>query len=771
MATDSNTSTATVDQDTFIPWGMHPIKPWVVKELQNRSNDYGLSGADKRNATRTVWSRFFSNGIPLVADKNATRKFEGFLMLGANGFDDSLGFNNSKSTVIGLDADGAKHVISNDTSTTFPHRPPPSVDEITVEILGGQSAPFAAACKKAVVKWRAYSLDQLNYLAPYFLSPGVTCVLEWGWDNYDPSSLIDYNVDNLISLFGNPRAIMEKAKRSNGNYDAHMGIVIDYNYKLSGNGVYECSTTIQSVAWLYEGQNYGSETLQRKNSDGNLEKIESFNEFNKYCKWDTLGLSSIYPEKFKDEFPANFPDPKGRIFRFQQGTFFPTTKQWVRMDYFVEILNYFFTTKFPTVVVGKDKKETEFKWQDITIDDVLIGAHPGLKSIDPDVLIPNKFSPKYIRPDTKGRVGSSGKLNTIENGEHYKKYGRIATILSEFKFTDDYDDLMTLLNSSITDAKLKGTSFPIFSDSDIKDTHSRATYSKNVGYIGYLKDVYISTEFIKISAKENSTVKSMLSSILNKISYALSGVNELRIFPNPNDEKQVTVMDIKFTPVLNEKTAADLTRIVPGSVNHAYLLSAGMDVKMSPEMANQVLFSAGSTTANENKAPNDTSKTTEEKTVPTENAESYRRFVSNDRLAKGAHKNPTQKSTSDSKSEKGTLTRNTNDEGFNIYSEGTVDFYLNEPDQSLMKQIVMEDKSSGAIYVNSPVMPNTVFEFETLGISGFTFLGMYTLDHVPEQYSYKNGIWSIRSVKHSISYGIWKTTIGAELRQITRSKQ
>jgi hypothetical protein len=394
-----------------------------------------------------------------------------------------------------------------------------------------------------------------------------------------------------------------------------------------------------------------------------------------------------------------------------------------------------------------------------------------LKSIDPDVLIPNKFSPKYIRPDTKGRVSSSGKLNTIENGEHYKKYGRIAAILSEFKFTDDYDDLMTLLNSSITDAKLKGTSFPIFSDSDIKDAHSRATYSKNVGYIGYLKDVYISTEFIKISAKENSTVKSMLSSILNKISYALSGVNELRIFPNPNDEKQVTVMDIKFTPVLNEKTAADLTRIVPGSVNHAYLLSAGMDVKMSPEMANQVLFSAGSTTANENKAPNDTSKTTEEKTVPTENAESYRRFVSNDRLAKGAHKNPTQKSTSDSKSEKGTLTRNTNDEGFNIYSEGTVDFYLNEPDQSLMKQIVMEDKSSGAIYVNSPVMPNTVFEFETLGISGFTFLGMYTLDHVPEQYSYKNGIWSIRSVKHSISYGIWKTTIGAELRQITRSKQ
>jgi hypothetical protein len=68
-------------------------------------------------------------------------------------------------------------------------------------------------------------------------------------------------------------------------------------------------------------------------------------------------------------------------------------------------------------------------------------------------------------------------------------------------------------------------------------------------------------------------------------------------------------------------------------------------------------------------------------------------------------------------------------------------------------------------------MPNTIFEFETLGIAGFTFLGMYTLDHVPEQYSYKNAIFSIKSVKQNISFGMWKTTIGAELRQISRKPQ
>ena len=51
------------------------------------------------------------------------------------------------------------------------------------------------------------------------------------------------------------------------------------------------------------------------------------------------------------------------------------------MDYFVEILNHFFETQFPVVVLDENKKEKQFSWQKIDITNVLIGAHPGLKSI------------------------------------------------------------------------------------------------------------------------------------------------------------------------------------------------------------------------------------------------------------------------------------------------------------------------------------------------------------------------------------------------------
>jgi hypothetical protein len=57
------------DDSTFIPWGLHPLKNWVVDELKNRASDYGFNGmlasADKtRSTVHTSWARVFSNGIP-----------------------------------------------------------------------------------------------------------------------------------------------------------------------------------------------------------------------------------------------------------------------------------------------------------------------------------------------------------------------------------------------------------------------------------------------------------------------------------------------------------------------------------------------------------------------------------------------------------------------------------------------------------------------------------------------------------------------------------
>lgn len=350
--------------DTFVPWGLHPVKPWVVSELKSRATEYGMNSTlldkDKKPGTRTAWGRLFSNGIPTnsTGDKFVLSR-DGFLMFGVNGFNESYGFGTDQ--VIGLDANGNKHTLPNlevnAGRKSFPHRPPPCVTSIEVDLMGGQNASFSGLCRKAVVKWKCFSLDQLDYLTPYFLSPRVTCCVEWGWSDYNPASLVDYtNLEEMRGLFMDAQKVMQKISLSNGKYDLIMGYVIDFDYSMGEDGSYECSTTIASVSWLFDGIDYSNQTLKRKTSTG-WEKIQDFSEFNRYCGWDSNAAQIA---------DSDFPKLDGRLFSSQdnESTDY-SVKKWVRFDYVVEVMNYYFSCiigKSSDYSVDTDKGNTKFVW-------------------------------------------------------------------------------------------------------------------------------------------------------------------------------------------------------------------------------------------------------------------------------------------------------------------------------------------------------------------------------------------------------------------------
>ena len=86
---------------TVVPWGLHPLSPWVFEELKNRAKEYGQNPSPTENSPysgpRTAWVRFFSNGkstLPTAEGK------DGFVLGGTYGFNESYGFNqNGKITV------------------------------------------------------------------------------------------------------------------------------------------------------------------------------------------------------------------------------------------------------------------------------------------------------------------------------------------------------------------------------------------------------------------------------------------------------------------------------------------------------------------------------------------------------------------------------------------------------------------------------------------------------------------------------------------------
>jgi hypothetical protein len=131
---------------------------------------------------------------------------------------------------------------------------------IETEFYGAGSS-FPGLCRKATLKWKCFSVEQLEYITPYFLSLGVTAVIEWGWNNFDASSLIDLtNHTQLFEIFNSGASYFTRIKASGGDYDCHVGRIIDYGYTMDNQGNYEGYTVVVNPSFMFEGVNTKDQT-------------------------------------------------------------------------------------------------------------------------------------------------------------------------------------------------------------------------------------------------------------------------------------------------------------------------------------------------------------------------------------------------------------------------------------------------------------------------------------------------------------------------------
>ena len=108
--------------------------------------------------------------------------------------------------------------------------------------------------RRAQIEWVCFSWKQLVYMTPYFLVPGITCMIEWGWNHYNVQSLVNLgDRKQLRSLWDNAYPLYTKnILKSNGNYDVVYGIISNFNWSIEGNEI-KCTTEITSKDRLYSG--------------------------------------------------------------------------------------------------------------------------------------------------------------------------------------------------------------------------------------------------------------------------------------------------------------------------------------------------------------------------------------------------------------------------------------------------------------------------------------------------------------------------------------
>ena len=448
------------------PWIPHHIPNQIRAELYRRTLAYGLKYIDPStgfydNANTwktyrgplTAWTRVVSNGTGVTknligssgmsAQEFENQKRNGFVLYGGQGFHDAFGNINFKNitnpyttNILGYDVNGLPHFLDLNTATPdlvslkqSPSRnvpvlmPPPG-------IVSSEANTQKERIRKVIVNWKCHSFAQLEYMTPYFFTPGISMTVEFGWNLFNINSLLDLTDESeLTSLFKDGTPLYTKILESNGLYDVTFGIVTNFEFGTQDGITYDCKTEIFSKHRNHTGalMNEAPQTTVEKYTREIITK-PSLSEF---CKQRLKNVTKCLEGEGKNFFDAlteneskkegyNNTELKKHFFagKNENRIFIARNKikedpanvykepdkemdwdssspddVWVTMGFVVDLVNLFIGQKITTL---KASDNPTFDLFTFDIDNVIIGGHPNLISTEGyKVLIPNPMAPKF----------------------------------------------------------------------------------------------------------------------------------------------------------------------------------------------------------------------------------------------------------------------------------------------------------------------------------------------------------------------------------------
>lgn len=297
--------------------------PWqIVEELRRRSNtvNIGQNGSNdvvidfkkqqpQYRGPMTPWVRAFSNGTGRVANNTVPTskylmknkqfpEYKGFLLQGGEGFNNAYGFSQKNGVlqqdiaILGYQSNGDPHYIdpafrsqfnynvntSCPMGMKFPQNavvpsvlPPPGIVSVSIKTNKDMMA-------NATIQWKCYSLAQLEYMAPFWLTPKINVFLEFGWNLYDIDSLLELdNEQQCYLMIRSPQLALERYYKSLGNYGLITGIVNKYNFNTDDGFVYTCNTEIISRQAMYAG--YRADNPTTKNDGTTTDEFSTLKDF------------------------------------------------------------------------------------------------------------------------------------------------------------------------------------------------------------------------------------------------------------------------------------------------------------------------------------------------------------------------------------------------------------------------------------------------------------------------------------------------------------
>lgn len=765
------------------PFSSIPIPEYMRNELARRQNTYGLnpnaSSVNKIQEYRgqmTSWMRVASNGTNGIQP--------GFILRGGRSFTDAYGIGKNLNTVIGMDYNGNDHVIKNELGKTSQmHRPTPGIEGLEITIAKN-------VYRTAFIKWKCYSVEQLNYMTPYFMTPYTTIFLEWGWNNFDPTSLVPliplndggkaYKVDKngietpgsgRVGFYTNPRMFEDSIEKSQGRYDGMIGHVINYDYTFNPSDMsFNCTTEIASNSKFYFGLSmnslvhepesedtaHGAEKSTKTNIASYLRVNVHSQILNYISKTNNTG-KTINPTPVKNDTDKNIQRIlNGRVFSPMYYRQFMTSESATKIDGSPLYITFGCLTDILTEVIRSGR--TNFK---IDIKDVKISAHPNLISCSEKFLIPNSSAP-YFNPDSmsdsdRKPIDAVNSENPIHDGGSSNDEAN--RLLHRVLNTHKRQDLSSVINHwrNLYDPTLS-YSFP----------------DKNDVYSGNLENIFINYDFIREQIKSTPNIRDFLKSICQMLNDNIpiwnldvidwDGNFSIR---DMNYFKRDSFSALKAPYKIGGKE--DPVYYFNPFVQNSVLTEFGFNVKLSDAVANMVINQANNIREHRHN--------TDVGGVVVSN-----RYIfpeSRDVVLSGL--DPVQN---------GTDTVGTADvsdgsveskrESLQNISEKSITFVKNignnekrvtrlvmpgDTGKSKVQQLLNDDTKEFT-EVNTPPIPGVRVEFSLMGIAGFRTFQVIGVKNLPKPYEEGKVVFQIVDVKHSVNSEGWITRVSSVIRPV-----
>ena len=761
-----------------------PMSPWV----RFCSNSRGKQYQTDRNGNIATDEK--GNSIAL----DSSQRKEGFILFGGKGFYADYGFTKSKDnpSIIGYVPDNANtpHIIDNDlTSADYPiHVPAPEIERIQVTI---QKEHY----RRASVEWVCFSKKQLEYMTPYFLVPGISCIMEWGWNHYNPVSLVNLaDTGKLKNLFNNPYPLYTKnILQSRGNYDVIFGIISNFEWTVDGNK-FRCKTEITSKDRIYAGllvdagaetsnaENDDSETPQKVSplnsliqfADKNLDQFRNIIDHSAESIPELAALAAYItehqPKHAKEYLTGVFMgrDPRDKQNKFNikpnKSKDFDkdnTKELWLNFGLIIEMINY-----HSQVAQGVAKKEM-FR---IDIDDVVVSAHPNMISCDETIcLIPNHGSPHYHwgvygRNNPTNNVGDYDvKLKDCDDPQPVpktkgdaKKSGRLADFRlytvcghSGQVLRDNIDQVINSIRYQ------KGTKEGTCAFPFIDPEPSPGDKPYPAKFSGYLRHVYINVQLLKSlldSSGDVQTYYGLVEKILMEMTAAGGNFWDLRIenaqgdqIIGPTDLAPMKIVDHKFMYFSNRGKVWTFDYFDADSL----LLGIGFKPTLSNAQAIRTMY-----------AP--TNRPNNVATI-TNGSNELLDYHFDDRLDIGRGVGNTSLQKVDRSGFEDTMRGLQAIPPVDNSVQMTTDtkcrrLALPAPD---ILQMLLDDSDEDNNPKYTGVMPGIQATFTIQGIGGLRTFMMFLVRNLPEPYSEKNIVFRITDVQEIIEAGKWTTEITA----------